>query len=177
MADLICSWDSVNYPQANSFTTANTEEILPGITLPLSADLIREWMYKNWKGIAEYYRGTDLISYVSPLGANTFSFVGGRCVINIAVVNAFTALYQVGEGSDWLKQFLPGEEKLQSGSEENQERAQIARERAFNRWRENRHFTSRESAESKAAYLFALRRDWSLLEDIELLESIDNTTI
>ena len=177
MTDLICSWDSVNYPQANSFTTANTEEILPGITLPLPADLIRDWMCKNWESIAEYYRGTDLISYISPQGANVFSLVGGRFVINIAVVNAFTALYQVGEGSDWLKQFLPGEEELQSGSEEDQERAQLARERAFNRWRENRHFTSRESTESKAAYLFSLRRDWSLLEDTELVESIGDTII
>ena len=164
MTDSICSWDSVNFPQANSFTTANTEEILPGITLPLPADLIREWMCKNWQGIAEYYRGTDLVSYISPQGANTFSVVGGRFVINIAVVNAFTALYQVGEGSDWLKQFLPGEEELKSGSEEDQERAQLARDRAFNRWRENRYFTSRESAEAKAAYIFSLRRDWSLAE-------------
>ena len=177
MTDLICSWDSINYPEVNSFTTANTEEILPGITLPLPADLIRDWMCKNWQSIAEYYRGTDLISYISPQGANVFSLVGGRFVINIAVVNAFTALYQVGEGSDWLKQFLPGEEELQSGSEEDQERAQLARERAFNRWRENRHFTSRESTEAKAAYLFSLRRDWSLLEDIELLESIGDTII
>ena len=177
MTDSICSWDSVNFPQANSFTTANTEEILPGITLPLPADLIREWMCKNWQGIAEYYRGTDLVSYISPQGANTFSVVGGRFVINIAVVNAFTALYQVGEGSDWLKQFLPGEEELKSGSEADQGRAQLARDRAFNRWRENRYFTSRESAEAKAAYLFSLRRDWSILEDDELLESIDDTTI
>ena len=177
MTDLICSWDSVNYPQANSFTTANTEEILPGVTLPLPADLIRDWMCKNWESIAEYYRGTDLIPYISPQGANVFSLIGGRFVINIAVVNAFTALYQVGEGSDWLKQFLPGEEELQSGSEEDQERAQLARERAFNRWRENRYFTSRESTESKAAYLFSLRRNWSLLEDIELVESIGDTII
>jgi phosphohistidine swiveling domain-containing protein len=177
MTDSICSWDSVNCPQANSFTTANTEEILPGIALPLPADLIRDWMCKNWESIAEYYRGIDLIPYLSPQGANVFSLIGGRFVINIAVVNAFTALYQVGEGSDWLKQFLPGEEELQSGSEEDQERAQLARERAFNRWRENRYFTSRESGESKAAYLFSLRRNWSLLEDIELVESIGDTII
>ena len=96
---------------------------------------------------------------------------------NIAVVNAFSSLYQVGEGSDWLKQFLPGEEELKSGSEKDQERAQLTRERALNRWRESRYFTIREAAEAHASYLFSLRRDWSLLEDIELLEAIESTTL
>ena len=177
MAQLLCSWDSVSNPEVNSYTTGNSQESLPGITVPLTADLMREWTYICFQGAAEYYRATDLIPDISPPNDNIFSFVGGRWVVNIAVVNAFSSLYQVGEGSDWLKQFLPGEEELKSGSEKDQERAQLTRERALNRWRESRYFTIREAAEAHASYLFSRRRDWSLLEDIELLEAIEATTL
>ena len=177
MTGLICSWDSTNNPEVNSYTTGNSQESLPGITVPLTADLMREWTYICFQGAAEYYRAIDLIPDISPPNDNIFSFVGGRWVVNIAVVNAFSSLYQVGEGSDWLKQFLPGEDELQSGVEKDQERAQLTRERALSRWRESQHFTIREAAEAQAAYLFSLRRDWSLLEDIELLESVEDTTL
>jgi len=177
MAGLICSWDSTNNPEVNSYTTGNSQESLPGITVPLTADLMREWTYICFQGAAEYYRALDLIPDISPPNDNIFSFVGGRWVVNIAVVNAFSSLYQVGEGSDWLKQFLPGEDELQSGMEKDQERAQLTRERALSRWRESQHFTIREATEAQASYLFSLQRNWSLLEDIELLEAIEDTTV
>ena len=177
MTDLICSWDNVSNPEVNSYTTGNSQESLPGITVPLTADLMREWTYICFQGAAEYYRATDLIPDISPPNDNIFSFIGGRWVVNIAVVNAFSSLYQVGEGSDWLKQFLPGEEELKSGSEKDQERAQLTRERALNRWRESRHFTIREATEAHASYLFSRRRNWSILEDVELLEAVEYTTL
>ena len=110
--ELHCSWDSVHEPEFGAYTTTNAAEVLPGVTKPLAADIWREWDYVWNYGVTEDLGTGDLLEIPKPPLATTLPFIGGRFVINYGLNMAFTAQYSVGEGSDFLKQFLEGGDAL-----------------------------------------------------------------
>ena len=132
--ELLCSWDSVHYPPHSAYTTTNAAEVLPGVTRPLPADLLRAWDYGWNLRVAEDLGVVDLVPLPEPPGTTILPFIGGRFVINYGATNRFTATYQVGEGSDFLKQFLEGGEELQSKAAADQERAAATRELITQQW-------------------------------------------
>ena len=112
--ELLCSWDSVHTPPHSAYTTTNAAEVLPGVTRPLPADIWREWDYIWNHGVLEDLGVLDLVPLPKPPGTTILPFIGGRFVINYALTMQFTSTYQVGEGSDFLKQFLEGGDALKS---------------------------------------------------------------
>ena len=172
--ELHCSWDSVHEPEYGAYTTANAAEVLPGVTKPLPADIWREWDYVWNYGVTEDLGTTDMLEVPKPPLATTLPFIGGRFVINYGINMAFTATYSVGEGSDFLKQFLEGgEEEFTSEAAADESRAMAARERITERWEGSVEIRDRNRAICREAYRTSRTRDWSAASNAELIEALD----
>ena len=175
--ELHCSWDSHHDTVHGNYTTANAAEVLPGVTKPLAADIWREWDYVWNYGVMETFGTTDLLEIPKPPVATTLPFIGGRFVINFGLNMAFTALYSVGEGSDFLKQFLEGgEEEFTSEAHGDEERAIAARAAITEKWESSVEIRDRNREISKKAYRESLARDWSAASEAELIEALDAGT-
>ena len=175
--ELHCSWDSVHEPEYGAYTTANAAEVLPGVTKPLSADIWREWDYVWNYGVTEDLGTTDVLVVPKPPLATTLPFIGGRFVINYGLNMAFTATYSVGEGSDFLKQFLEGaDEELTSAAATDESNAIAARERITERWEGSVATRDKNRVITKDAYRASRTRDWSAASNAELMEALDEGT-
>ncbi len=175
--ELHCSWDSVHDPEYGAYTTANAAEVLPGVTKPLPADIWREWDYVWNYGVTEDLGTSDLLVVPKPPVATTLPFIGGRFVINYGINMAFTAMYSVGEGSDFLKQFLEGDdEALTSEAAADESRAIAARERITQRWEDSDVTRDKNRVITKDAYRASLTRNWSAASNAELIEALAEAT-
>ncbi len=174
--ELLCSWDSVHYPPHSAYTTTNAAEVLPGVTRPLPADLLRAWDYGWNLRVAEDLGVVDLVPLPEPPGTTILPFIGGRFVINYGATNRFTATYQVGEGSDFLKQFLEGGEELQSEAAADQERAAATRELITQQWENADENYESYRVLTYDAYRTSLARDWSAASDAELIAAVEEAT-
>ena len=175
--ELHCSWDSIHDPEYGAYTTANAAEVLPGVTKPLPADIWREWDYVWNYGVTEDLGTSDLLVVPKPPVATTLPFIGGRFVINYGINMAFTAMYSVGEGSDFLKQFLEGDdEALTSEAAADESRAIAARERITQRWEDSDVTRDKNRAITKDAYRASLTRNWSAASNAELIEALAEAT-
>ena len=174
--ELHCSWDSLHEPVHGAYTTTNAAEVLPGVTKPLAADIWREWDYVWNYGVTEDLGTTDILEVPKPPLATTLPFIGGRFVINYGINMAFTATYSVGEGSDFLKQFLEGGDALKSEAHADEERAMATRAAITDRW-ENSEATKAKNREiTYNAYHESRSREWSAASDAELIEALDAGT-
>ncbi len=175
--ELHCSWDSIHDPEYGAYTTANAAEVLPGVTKPLPADIWREWDYVWNYGVTEDLGTSDLLVVPKPPVATTLPFIGGRFVINYGINMAFTAMYSVGEGSDFLKQFLEGDdEALTSEAAADESRAIAARERITQRWEDSDVTRDKNRVITKDAYRASLTRNWSAASNAELIEALAEAT-
>ena len=174
--ELHCSWDSLHEPVHGAYTTTNAAEVLPGVTKPLAADIWREWDYVWNYGVTEDLDTVDILEIPKPPLATTLPFIGGRFVINYGINMAFTATYSVGEGSDFLKQFLEGGDALKSEAHADEERAMATRAAITDRW-ENSEATKAKNREiTYNAYHESRSRDWGAASDAELIEALDAGT-
>ena len=173
---LLCSWDSTHDPVHGNYTTTNAAEVLPGVTKPLAADIWREWDYVWNYGVMEELGTTDLLAIPKPPVATTLPFIGGRFVINFGLNMAFTALYSVGEGSDFLKQFLEGGDALKSEAAADESRALATRATITEKWETSEERRDRNRERTRAAYRESRTRDWRAAGDGELLEALDAAT-
>ncbi len=175
--EMHCSWDSVHDPEYGAYTTANAAEVLPGVTKPLPADIWREWDYVWNYGVTEDLGTSDLLVVPKPPVATTLPFIGGRFVINYGINMAFTSMYSVGEGSDFLKQFLEGDdESLTSEAAADESRAIAARERITQRWEDSDITRDKNRVITKDAYRASLARDWNAASNADLIEALDEAT-
>ncbi len=175
--ELHCSWDSHHDIVQGNYTTANAAEVLPGVTKPLAADIWREWDYGWNYGVMEDLGTTDLLEVPKPPVATTLPFIGGRFVINFGINMAFTALYSVGEGSDFLKNFLEGgEEEFTSEAHGDEERALATRAAITKKWETSEAIRDRNREITKNAYRQSRTRDYSSASDAELFEALDEGT-
>ena len=170
---LLCSWDSVHFPENAAYTTTNAEEVLPGVTRPLAADIWREWDYVWNYGVLEDLGVLDLVALPKPPGTTTLPFIGGRFVINYGLNMAFTATYSVGEGSDFLKQFLEGGDALKSEAAADEERALATRARITGKWESTESALTENRERTYADYRRSRDHDLSGASDAELIESLD----
>ncbi|HCV00222.1 MAG: hypothetical protein CL897_02530 [Dehalococcoidia bacterium] len=171
--ELHCSWDSTHEPEFGAYTTTNAEEVLPGVTKPLAADIWREWDYVWNYGVTEDLGTDDLLEIPKPPLATTLPFIGGRFVINYGLNMAFTAQYSVGEGSDFLKQFLEGGDALKSEAGADEARAIETRKAITQRWENAEELINKNRELSVNAYRESRTRNWSTATENELLEALD----
>ena len=175
--EMHCSWDSVHDPEYGAYTTANAAEVLPGVTRPLPADIWREWDYVWNYGVTVDLGTSDLLVVPKPPVATTLPFIGGRFVINYGINMAFTSMYSVGEGSDFLKQFLEGaDDELTSEAAGDESRAIEARTRISQRWEDSDITRDKNRVITKDAYRASLARDWSAASNAQLIEALDEAT-
>ena len=174
--ELHCSWDSLHEPVHGAYTTTNAAEVLPGVTKPLAADIWREWDYVWNYGVTEDLDTVDILEIPKPPLATTLPFIGGRFVINYGINMAFTATYSVGEGSDFLKQFLEGGDALKSEAHADEERAMATRAAITDRWENSEATKARNREITYNAYHESRSRDWSAANDAELIEALDAGT-
>ncbi len=172
----LCSWDSAIVERYNDYTTGNTEEVLPGVTRPLPADLIRAWD-NHWHRIAVHeLEIEDLVPVPEPPGTTMLPVVAGQWLVNIGMVNALTSTFETGGSADYLKQFFEGEEEITAAAAEDSERAAATRERLAQRWVQAREAIAADTGRARAACAAILTRDWTAVSDAGLIASVDATT-
>ncbi len=174
--ELLCSWDSLHDPVHGAYTTTNAAEVLPGVTKPLAADIWREWDYVWNFGVTEDLGTTDILEIPKPPISTTLPFIGGRFVINYGINMAFTSTYSVGEGSDFLKQFLEGGDALKSEAASDEERAAATRARITERWEASEQIRDANRETTTNAYRHSRTHDWSEESDADLLAALDEGT-
>ena len=130
----LCSWDSTIDERYNDYTTGNTDEVLPGITRPLPADLIREWNYQWLVVGTRELQIEDLVPIPDKPGTTMLPVVGGQFCVNISVVNALTSSFETGGSADYLKQFFEGEEEITAEVAQDTSRAEAVQERLMARF-------------------------------------------
>ncbi|MCX7616959.1 PEP-utilizing enzyme [Tepidiforma sp.] len=168
----LCSWDADLNPRYRLVTTGNVEEVLPGVIKPLTADLINQWDYRFTTRMAEELGVLDLVPTAPPPAMNVLGVVGGRWTLGVAWSMAITSTYQVGGGTDMLKQFVEGDE-LTAGQAQNLERAKAARRRITARWRNAEREIARGREVSERAYRQAWAREYPRLRGDELLRAVE----
>ncbi|MXX19041.1 MAG: hypothetical protein F4X03_08560 [Dehalococcoidia bacterium] len=172
----LCSWDSTIDERYNDYTTGNTDEVLPGITRPLPADLIREWNYQWLVVGTRELQIEDLVPIPDKPGTTMLPVVGGRFCVNISVVNALTSSFETGGSADYLKQFFEGEEEITAEVAQDTSRAEAVQERLMANFVRARELVNADADRAKAHYAATLARDWTAVDDAGLLAAIDETT-
>ncbi len=120
-----CEWDSLPNELFNFWTIGNVSEVIPGVLRPLSATLYRTMDYLGTKKLARDLDSQDLLPSQPPPIGNFISNFGGRAVLNLAWANAIIGLWQTGEGSDLMGQFITSTDgqDIASGQAADLERA------------------------------------------------------
>ncbi|MCC6382546.1 MAG: hypothetical protein IT304_08545 [Dehalococcoidia bacterium] len=174
LLDDLTSWDTGGHPAYNLWGTGNVEEVLPGITRPLSADVISTYMeiYAR-RLVSEAGLGDQVVVATLP-EANIFGFFGGRWAVNIAWLGAYVGSYQPEESSDMLGQFMRGG-RTASGISENTRRALRTRGKIERLWATALARTPQRAAVAHRARLAALRAALRRESDARLLERVDRT--
>ena len=172
----LCSWDSTIDERYNDYTTGNTDEVLPGITRPLPADLIREWNYQWLVVGTRELQIEDLVPIPDKPGTTMLPIVGGQFCVNISVVNALTSTFETGGSADYLKQFFEGEEEITAEVAQDTSRAEAVQERLMANFVRTRELVDADAERAKAHYAATLARDWTAVDDAGLLAALDETT-
>ena len=171
-----CSWDSTIDERYNLYTTGNGEEVLPGVTRPLAADLVHAWTYAWHTNATRQLQIEDLVPIPEPPGPNMLPIVAGQFLINVGMVNAFTSTFETGGGADYLKQFFEGDEEITAEVSEDTSRAEEVQARLMSFLVRGRELIDADADLAKAQYASSLARDWSAVDDAGLLATVDETT-
>ncbi len=171
-----CSWDSTIDERYNDYTTGNTDEVLPGITRPLPADLIREWNYQWLVVGTRELQIEDLVPIPDKPGPTMLPVVGGQFCVNISIVNALTSSFETGGSADYLKQFFEVDEEVTAEVAQDTSRAEAVQERLMARFVRARELVDADAERAKAHYTANLARDWTAVDDAGLIAALDETT-
>ena len=172
----LCSWDTTIDERYNLYTTGNTEEVLPGITRPLPADLIRAWNYAWHTNATSQLQIEDLVPIPEPPGPTMLPIVAGQFLVNIGMVNAFTSTFETGGSADYLKQFFEGDEEITAEVSEDTSRAEEVQERLMAFLVRTRELIEADAERARAHYAASLARDWTAVDDAGLLAAVEETT-
>ena len=172
----LCSWDTTIDERYNLYTTGNTEEVLPGITRPLPADLIRAWNYAWHTNATRQLQVEDLVPIPEPPGPTMLPIVAGQFLVNIGMVNAFTSTFETGGSADYLKQFFEGDEEITAAVAEDTSRAEEVQARLMGFLVRARELIEADAERARAHYAASLARDWTSVDDAGLLAALEETT-
>ncbi len=175
-APKLCSWDCEPAKDVVVFTQGNVNEVLPGVTRPLYADLAAEWDYRSLVRFTEDLGIRDLVDLAPPPRFNQLGFMGGRWTVNISFILAMTAVYQVGEGSAMLTQFFEGDDAVKSGAGEDARRAAAAAKKALEFWSNTGKLYRANNRESRASYNASRTRRLNTLADQQLVDLVTANT-
>jgi pyruvate,water dikinase len=175
MAPKLCSWDSEPSPAWTLYTTGNVNEVLPGVTRPLYADLAKWWDYYWCDGVATDLGVRDLIEIEPPPASNELTFLGGRWAVNVSFALALNELYQES-GSAMLTSFFEGGEQVTSGASSRADRARAAHAIAMKRWKNIERMWRDGDRKSRASYAASRRRRLHNLSDQALVDLVDENT-
>ncbi|HJP41572.1 MAG TPA: PEP-utilizing enzyme [Dehalococcoidia bacterium] len=168
------SWDTLAHPSYNIWGTGNVEEVLPGISRPLPCDISAAFMYLYAKGLLDIANAHDLVDLAELPRGNVFGFFGGRWAVNIAWLGAYAAVYSPDQESDWLTQFVRGdEEATKSGVADNVERARRTRRVVERTWERSVERADKERVVAARARRAMLRRNLSRDSEAQLLGRVD----
>ena len=172
----LCSWDSTIDERYNLYTTGNTEEVLPGITRPHPADLIRAGEHAWHTNATRQLQIEDLLPVPEPPGPTMLPIVAGQWLVNVGMVNAFTSTFETGGSADYLKQFFEGDEEITAEVSEDTSRAEEVQARLMSFLVRARDLIAADGERTRAHYAASLARDWTSVDDAGLLAAIEETT-
>ena len=130
-----CSWDSDLNPDFDLFVRGNAEEIIPGVSSPLTATWFEQMDYAGAVEIEERIHVHDLVPTYPPPVSNFISFFGGRCVLNLAWANALIATWTTTEGSGLMEQFITSDKvAVGGGALKDRSRAEAVQRTVYGRW-------------------------------------------
>ncbi len=172
----LCSWDTTIDERYNLYTTGNTEEVLPGITRPLPADLLRAWNYAWHTNATRQLQVEDLVPIPEPPGPTMLPIVAGQFLVNIGMVNAFTSTFETGGSADYLKQFFEGDEEITAAVSEDTSRAEEVQARLMGFLVRARALIEADAERARAHYAATLACDWTSVDAAGLLAAVEETT-
>jgi len=130
-----CSWDNDVSPGLNFYVRGNAEEVLPGVVSPFAATYFGDMDSRMSAEITARIGVTDLLPSFPPPVSNFISFMGGRCVLNLAWANAIIATWTTSEGSGLMGQFLTTDQvDVSSGALADRERAAAVQRTVYTRF-------------------------------------------
>ncbi|MCC6383162.1 MAG: hypothetical protein IT304_11705 [Dehalococcoidia bacterium] len=177
MTTKLCSWDCEPSAEYTLFTCGNVNEVLPGVTRPLYADLATEWDWRWTEGVTQEMQVRDLITIKAPPHFNMLGFVGGRWALNVSFSLALTPLYEIGEGSAMLTSFFEGGDQIKSGAHEDRSRAAIAHDIIMGKWVDAEGLTIVADRLARDSWVAAKERRLDSLSDAQLVELVDENSV
>ncbi|MEO1060406.1 MAG: PEP-utilizing enzyme [Actinomycetota bacterium] len=82
MAGFRTSWDTLEHPRFDLWTTANASEITPGIVCPFTAQLLNRNDGPGMRRLIETYPSLEGVQIADPPAANLIGVFGGRIALN-----------------------------------------------------------------------------------------------
>ncbi|HEY7294733.1 MAG TPA: hypothetical protein VH916_06810, partial [Dehalococcoidia bacterium] len=172
----VCEWDSLPNPLFNFWTIGNVSEVIPGVLRPLSASLYRPMDYLGTKKLAEDLDSLDLLPSQEPPIGNFISNFGGRAVLNLAWANAIIGLWQMGEGSDLMGQFITSTEgqNISSGQAADLDRATRTFAKIRRIWGQLPHMVEQDRARVERLRQRERERDLTDLSERQLWRHVQS---
>lgn len=102
----LCDWDSLPNEALNFWTIGNVSEVLPGVIQPFTATLYQAMDERGVARVVDAIESREQIPPMPPPTANFIAYFAGRAALNLAWANAVIQVWQTGDGSDLLAQFV-----------------------------------------------------------------------
>jgi pyruvate,water dikinase len=132
---LLCTWDNEPHRAHTIFTQGNVNEVLPGVTTPLYADLAAWWDYYWVDGVVKELDGVGSVNVAPPPQFNQLGFMGGRWTVNVSINLELSAMWAVGEGTSMLQSFFEGGDAIVATASEDQSAAARAHALIETKWK------------------------------------------
>jgi hypothetical protein len=172
----ICSWDQVPWKEHTIFTQGNVNEVLPGVTHPLYADLAAWWDYYWVAGVVDDLGVRGQVHVEPPPCFNQLGFMGGRWTVNVSINLTLSATWALPGGSSMLQAFFEGGDAIVSQAGEGNASAGAARSIISERWRDAAKNCRASDRVSRASYQAARKRRMHLASDQQIVDLIEENT-
>jgi rifampicin phosphotransferase len=104
---VLCSWDGVPDPAHSIWTQGNVNEVTPGVTKPLAADIAMWWDYYWCKAVIEQMHGVGKVHIAEPPHFNQLGYCGGRWTISVSFNLELSSCWAMG-GTSTLQSYFEG---------------------------------------------------------------------
>ncbi len=175
-AKKVCSWDQEPWKGHTIFTQGNVNEVLPGVTRPLYADLAAWWDYYWVAGVVDTLGARDMVHVEPPPCFTQLGFLGGRWSVNVSINLELSATWALGEGSSMLQSFFEGGDAIVSSATADASRAAAGRKIISEKWVNVEKYRKVSDRLSRASFTAARNRRHHALSDAELVALLDENT-
>ncbi len=175
-AKQLCSWDQEPWKEHTIFTAGNVNEVLPGVTRPLYADLAAWWDYYWCAGVADDLGVREFVHVEPPPCFNQLGFFGGRWAVNVSFNLSLSATWSLPGGSSMLQAFFEGGDAIVSQAGEGEANTGAARAILSERWLDAAKNCRTGDRLSRASYLAARKRRMHTVSDAEIAALIEENT-